>query len=108
MIYYALSTFYLGQTEEAEEIIAETLELCKKYNLKVNYQLAEMEKLNFELYKEDINSLNPLLKKKIKAQTEIIDQQIFFVIRVRALFLVTELLLAEEKYQQALNFLKKN
>ncbi|TDQ03974.1 ATP/maltotriose-dependent transcriptional regulator MalT [Halanaerobium saccharolyticum] len=107
MIYYALSTFYLGQTDEAEEIIAETLELCKKYNLKVNYQLAEMEKLNFELYKGDINSLNQLLKKKIKAQTEIIDQQIFFVIRVRALFLVTELLLAEKKYQQALNFLKK-
>ena len=107
MIYYALSTFYLGQTEEAEEIIAETLEHCKKYNLKVNYQLAEMEKLNFELLKEDKNGLNPLLKKKINAQTEIIDQQTFFVIRVRALFLITELLLAEEKYQQALNFLKK-
>jgi len=108
MIYYARSSFYLGQIEEAENIILETLELCNKYNLKVNYQLVEMEKLKFELINaQKNNKISILLRKKIKAKEELIDKQTFFGVRVKAVFLITELLIVETNYQQALNYLQK-
>lgn len=100
-IYYALSCFELGQKELAYEIIDETLEYTRKYNLKPNYLWAETIKIDFnlrsgntEIGKEKINSYINTYKNELP------------VIKARILLTLSRIFIKTGKNEKAIKYLE--
>ena len=101
-IYYAMTCFELGEIEQAEEIIEDTLEFTSIYNLKPNQIWAESIKVDFYLRLGDM----ALAREKKQLYKEICSEPLS-IVNVKTYFTYCRILLSEGEYQEVVRYLEE-
>ncbi len=101
-IYYALSCYEAGETEQAQEIIDELIDFTRKYNLKPNYQWADNIKVEFSLKAGNLE----MGREKLEFYSEACKQN-FNTITIQTILTYCRVLLRKKEYSEAISQLKK-